>query len=107
MARTHIIVDLTTGLQTSVPYTPQEEADADAAQAADQAAQAPIIADQQRRAAIRLNARTTAIIAALTTSNDTQLIAAVAARYPSLTGDGLKAVTDIALALAYIYHNGS
>lgn len=60
-------------------------------------------AEQLRIAALKANARTQAIVAALTTKDDVGLIAAVTARYPGLTGDGLKAVTDIALALATIY----
>jgi hypothetical protein len=103
MARSRIIVDLSSGGQSIVPYTAQEESAADAAKAADDVVQAPIIADQQRVAAIKANARTTAIVNALTTKDDVGLIAAVQNRYPSLAGDGLKAVTDIALALATIY----
>ena len=63
----------------------------------------PPSAEQLRIAALAGNARTKAIATALTTKDDAGLIAAVAARYPGLTGDGLKAVTDIALALATIY----
>ncbi len=51
MTRTHTVVDLATGQQTEVPYTPQEEIDADAAKAAYDLAQAPIITAQQRAAA--------------------------------------------------------
>lgn len=38
MARTRIVVDLPTGQQTEVPYTPEEEAEADAAYEAEQEA---------------------------------------------------------------------
>ncbi len=106
MTRFARTIDLATGVETLVPFTPQEEAGADAAKAADDLDQISIVAEKQRRAVIRANARTAALINALTTQNDTGLIAAVAARYPGLTGDGLKAVTDIALVLAYTYRNG-
>lgn len=106
MARNRIVIDLVTGKQSVVRYTPEEEAQADLDKAVDDAAQTPIIADQQRIAAIRANARTAAIVNALTTKDDIGLIAAVQNRYPSLSGDGLKAVTDIALALATIYRAG-
>lgn len=106
MARNHIVTDVTTGLTTVVPYTAQEEIDADAAKAADDLAQAPIIAEQVRRAALKGNARAVVLINALTTKDDVALNAAVTARYPGLTGDALKAVQDIALVLAYQYHNG-
>lgn len=69
------------------------------------ALQAPILAEQARLAALRTNNRTQAIVAALTTKDDAGLIAAVAQRYPALNGDGIKAVTDIALALATIYRS--
>ncbi len=41
MARTRIVVDLSTGQQTEVPYTPEEEAAADAAYEAEQNAIPP------------------------------------------------------------------
>lgn len=43
MTRYHIDVDLSSGTTSEVPYTPQEEDDADAAYAAEQAAQALIV----------------------------------------------------------------
>lgn len=49
MSRNHIVTDLQTGQQTTVPYTAQEEADADAAKTADDAAQAPLIVAAERR----------------------------------------------------------
>lgn len=63
-------------------------------------------ADQVRRTAIRNDARTAAIVNVLTTKDNTGIKSTVAAAYPGLAGDGLKAVQDIALALAYIFHNG-
>lgn len=56
-----------------------------------------------RLSAIKANNRTQAIANALTTKDGAGLIAAVSARYPSLTGDALKAVTDIVLTLGAIY----
>jgi len=50
MSRNHIVIDIVTGQQTVVPYTPQEEAQADLDKAADDLAQAPIIAASQRKA---------------------------------------------------------
>lgn len=64
-------------------------------------------AEQSRKDGIKTNARTTALVTALTTNDAPGLIAAVAARYPGLTGDGLKAVTDLALVAAYTYRNGN
>lgn len=92
-----------TGEETQREYTPEEDVSADAAQAVDDQSQAALATEEQRLTAIRTNNRTAAIVTALTTKDDAGLIAAVAARYPSLAGDGLKAVTDIALALATIY----
>lgn len=67
---------------------------------------APGIAEAARRAALKNNARALVLINALTTKDDVALNAAVAARYPGLANDALKAVQDIALILAYQYHNG-
>lgn len=43
MPRTRIVVDLSAGTQSEVPYTPDEETAADAAYAAEQAAQALVV----------------------------------------------------------------
>lgn len=43
MARTRIVVDLATGQQTEVAYTPEEEAEADAAYEAEQASLSEIL----------------------------------------------------------------
>jgi len=68
---------------------------------------APGIAEIARRATLKGNARAVVLINALTTKDDVALNAAVAARYPGLAGDAIKAVQDIALVMAYQYRNGS
>lgn len=60
----------------------------------------PPTPEQLRVAAVKANARRQAIASAYQTSDDAQLIAKVAARYPALTGDALKAVTDLHLMMA-------
>lgn len=100
MARTHIVVDLKTGQQSVVPYTTEEEAQADLDKAADDAAQAPLIIQQQRIAAVKLNARRQALVTAIQNNDDVGLIAAAQARYPSLTGDAAKFAVDVLLLIA-------
>jgi hypothetical protein len=92
------------GCQSYVSTTTAEDAQAaiDAAASATAAAAAAAATEAARLDAIKLNARQSTLMTALTTRNDTSLIAAVAAQYPSLTGDALKAVTDIALVLAVL-----
>lgn len=101
MARTHIVIDAT-GTITTVPYTPQEEADADAQKAADDLAQAPMIAQQQKVSAIRINARRQALLNAIITEDDVALIADINARYPSLPANAIKAIVDIFLLISPI-----
>lgn len=100
MARTHIVVDVTTGQLTSVPYTAAEEAQADIDKAADDAVQAPLILQQQRTNAVKLNARRQALVAAIQNNDDAGLIAAAQARYPSLSGDAAKFAVDVLLLIA-------
>jgi hypothetical protein len=60
----------------------------------------PVLADKLKVEAVRLNNRRRALITAIKNSDDAQLIAAIAARYPALNGDAIKAVTDLALLAA-------
>jgi hypothetical protein len=57
-------------------------------------------ADQVLTGKIFANARRKAIITAIQTSDDVQLAALIAARYPTLSGDAIKAITDIFLTIA-------
>lgn len=59
----------------------------------------PPTPEQARVAAIKANARRTAVLGVLTTVDDVGLLTAIANQYPSLTGDALKAVRDIYLVL--------
>jgi hypothetical protein len=63
---------------------------------------APPTPEELRIRAVRLNARRQALLSAIKNSDDAQLIAAVATRYPNLNGDAIKAVTDIVLVLAAV-----
>lgn len=73
MARNHIVTDVSTGLQTVVPYTPQEEADADTQKAADDLAQAPIIAETQRKAGLSADANVLALLTQAKTASNAQI----------------------------------
>jgi hypothetical protein len=102
MTRSRLVCDFNTGGQTVVPYTADEETAADADNAAWTIAQAPITADQQRVATLRLNARRQALITAIQNNDDAGLIAAAQARYPSLSGDAAKFVADMILLVAAV-----
>lgn len=73
MTRTRTVIDATTGDQTTVPYTPQEETDADAAKAADDLVQAPIIANQQRRVGLSADPNFTALMTQAASSTNAQI----------------------------------
>lgn len=73
--------------------TPPTQADIDAVYA-------PAIAEQQRLAAVKLNARRKALVTAIQNNDDAGLIAAAQARYPSLTGDAAKFAVDVLLLIA-------
>ena len=53
-----------------------------------------------RTAAVKLNARRQALVAAIQNNDDAGLIAAAQARYPSLSGDAAKFAVDVLLLIA-------
>lgn len=105
MTRFRRVLDLTKGTISDVPYTLQEEADADAAKAADDLDQAPVLLQQQRTAAVRANARRQMLVTAIQNNDDAGLITAMQARYPGLTGDAAKFAVDVTLLVAGVIRN--
>ena len=99
MARTRIVKDLSTKELVVVPYTAQEEAEADAVFAADELAQAPIRADEQRRTAIKSNSRRQVIMNFINTHTDAE-IEAYALAASNTQAKASRLLADIALIIA-------
>lgn len=73
MARTHIVTDLSTGQQVVVPYTAQEEIDADVALAANDTVQQALQAEVTRKAGLSADANVLALLTQAKTSSNAQI----------------------------------
>ena len=84
MTRYHRVIDLATGRETSVPYTPEEEATADAA-AASELAVLPTLLPYQFRAMLKLSGKEQQLMAVLDALTEPTKTVALAKLEYSLT----------------------
>lgn len=97
-----IVVDVKTGEQTVVPLTPEEEADALARSAAEEAIEAP---KRDERAAIKqlhIDAKATAMYAAIQTATLTQIDNWIDTNFPALNAQQ-RALLKVLTAAAGAY----